>query len=155
MESTCFHEIKEEKEFNKLCLNNFDKLFVVLFYADWYEPSTHMLNSLKSTARLFEGRCIFVAADADKIDTLAEKFSVEAVLTLIFMKSTKEVLHKIASDSIPSLNDKIEEYLESFKMTFDAQKIKMFAKIEELVKSYPLFVFIKGTPSETKCGFSE
>lgn len=94
-------------------------------------------------------------ADADKIDTLAEKFSVEAVPTLLFMKPTKEVINRIEQDSIPSLSEKIEEFYESFRIAFEAQKSKMMAKIDELVKSYPLFVFIKGTPSNTKCGFSE
>lgn len=152
---TNFATIKAEKEFNQLCLHNFDKLFVVIFFADWHEPSVHLTNIAKSLAKSYEDKVIFAVINADEQDAIAQKFNVELVPTIIFMKSTKEVLHRVEEDSPSILSQKVEEYSKVFKVTFEAEKTKMFAKIEEILRTYPLVIFIKGTPTTPKCGFSE
>jgi len=154
-EKSNFVTTKTEKEFNQLCLHNFDKLFVLIFFADWHEPSVHLTNVAKSLAKSYEGKCIFVPLNADENEAVAQKFNVEMVPTVIFMKSTKEVLHRIEEDSPAVLSKKVEEYSNSFRTAFEADKTKMFSKIEEITKSFPLIVFIKGSPSAPKCGFSE
>jgi len=155
--STNFVTIKTEKEFNQLCLHNFDKLFVLVFFAEWHEPSVHLTNVTKSLAKQYEGKCIFVSVNADEqqLEALSQKFNVELVPTVIFMKSTKEVLHRIEEDSPATLSTKVEEYYNSFKAAFETEKTRMFAKIEEILKSFPLVIFIKGSPEAPKCGFSE
>jgi len=157
MESTNFVTIKTEKEFNQLCLHNFDKLFVLVFFAEWHEPSVHLTNVAKSLAKQYEGKSIFVSINADEqqLEALSQKFNVELVPTVIFMKSTKEVLHRIEEDSPATLSQKVEEYYKSFKAGFETEKTRMFAKIDEILKSYPLVIFIKGSPEAPKCGFSE
>jgi len=155
--STNFVTIKTEKEFNQLCLHNFDKLFVLVFFAEWHEPSVHLTNVTKSLAKQYEGKCIFVSVNADEqqLEALSQKFNVELVPTVIFMKSTKEVLHRIEEDSPATLSTKVEEYYNSFKAAFETEKTRMFAKIDEILKSFPLVIFIKGSPEAPKCGFSE
>jgi len=155
--STNFVTIKTEKEFNQLCLHNFDKLFVLVFFAEWHEPSVHLTNVTKSLAKQYEGKCIFVSVNADEqqLEALSQKFNVELVPTVIFMKSTKEVLHRIEEDSPATLSTKVEEYHNSFKAAFETEKTRMFAKIDEILKSFPLVIFIKGSPEAPKCGFSE
>ena len=154
-EGANFVAVKAEKEFNQLCLHNFDKLFIVLFFADWHEPAVHLTEVAKSLSKLYEGKCIFVTVNADENEAIAQKFNVELVPTVIFMKSTKEVLHKIEEDSPSVLSNKVEEYSKSFKSAFEVDKAKMFSKIEEIVKGFPLVIFIKGSPTTPKCGFSE
>jgi Grx4 family monothiol glutaredoxin len=152
-----FVAIKTEKEFNQLCLHNFDKLFIVTFFADWHEPSVHLTNVTKSLAKQYEGKCIFASVNADDqtLEALSTKFNVELVPTVIIMKSTKEVLHRIEEDSPAILSSKVEEYSNSFRTAFETEKTKMFAKIQEILNSFPLVIFIKGTPEAPKCGFSE
>jgi len=150
-----FFEIKTEKDFNRICLHNFDKLYVVLFYAEWHEPSKHLINVVKSLSKVHEGNVIFFVINADEVEALASSFSVEVVPTILFMKATKEVMFRLEEDSPSTLSQKVDEYLNTFKITFEAQKSKIFPKIEELIRSSPLFIFIKGTPANPKCGFSE
>jgi len=36
--------LNEERDFNRLLMNNFGKMIVVTFYADWYEHSVDYLS---------------------------------------------------------------------------------------------------------------
>jgi hypothetical protein len=37
------NEIKEEKDLNRICLKNFGKIIVIVFYAEWNEHSISYL----------------------------------------------------------------------------------------------------------------
>jgi Grx4 family monothiol glutaredoxin len=154
-EASNFHEIKIEKDFNRICLHNFDKMIVVLFFADWHDASKHLITIFESLSKMYEKKCVFAYVNADNVETLTTKFDVNVVPTIILTTSTKETLCRIETDTPAAITEKIDEHSEIFQINFENQKSKMFNKIEATLKTFPLMTFIKGTPQEPKCGFTE
>lgn len=151
-----FKEFKIEKDFNQAILNNFDKLFVILFYADWHEQSKYILNILKSQSKLHPDSIFaYINAENPEMAKLVEKFTVTVVPTFLFLNGSKEQLYRLENDSPQILSEKITEYEKAHKVSFELKRNEMFPKIEKIISQFPLVVFMKGTPDIPKCGFSQ
>jgi Grx4 family monothiol glutaredoxin len=62
---------------------------------------------------------------------------------------------QIFHDVFPSeLNDLLANYDKYYREEFEKERDNMFVKIKKLLASFPVIVFIKGTPQEPFCKFS-
>jgi hypothetical protein len=60
-------------------MNNFGKLIIIVFYADWYEHSMNYLEMFKNALKLYpfqESEIVFSNCDAEKVPEIANKYAV-------------------------------------------------------------------------------
>lgn len=63
-----------------------DKLLIVDFFADWCGPCKHIAPIFRQFAVRFGTVAVFVKADVDENEALAERFSIKSVPTLLFIR---------------------------------------------------------------------
>ena len=150
-----FKEFKTEEEFNKAFPNNFERLIVVLFYADWHEQSKYIVSVFKSRSKAHPDSVFaYVNTENPEIRKLVQKYSVEVVPTILFFNGSKELLLRLENESPQKLTDKIAEYEKANKVSFELKRLEMSEKIEKILATFPLVIFIKGTPDTPKCDYS-
>lgn len=62
--------VKENRDFNRLCLNNFGKILVLVFHAQWHEYSIDYLQKFEQLIELSSppgDELLFVSVDAEKV----------------------------------------------------------------------------------------
>jgi Grx4 family monothiol glutaredoxin len=93
---------------------------------------------------------------AEKCPETFQKYGVETVPTVLFTQTDKKILAKLSSEITPAdVLDKLATEADKFKETFEKERSKWHPKIESILSSCPIIIFIKGTPQTPKCGFTE
>lgn len=140
------------------------KKAVLLFAASWHEgclPVQAVLSALSSTAPdVFFGKI-----DAEQVHELSEKFQVAMVPTIIFLNG-EEVLQRMEGNIEPSQVTVAVQRLMSAdsgisstptaqanNVAIDPEK-KLIERLENLIRSDSVVLFMKGEPSAPRCGFS-
>ncbi|EDW82339.1 deadhead 3 [Drosophila willistoni] len=75
-----------------------DKLIVLDFYATWCGPCKDMEGTVKSLARQYASKVVFIKVNVDKFDELTEKYSVRSMPTFVFLKGTRRVFSFSGAD---------------------------------------------------------
>eukprot|EP01043_Picozoa_sp_COSAG02_P007470 COSAG02_NODE_223_length_28346_cov_91.381846_9_plen_1306_part_00 len=88
-------EIEEIEHFEALADSaaDDDKLVIVDFFADWCGPCKQVAPIFRQFAVRFGTVAVFVKADIDENEALAERFSIKSVPTLLFMRGGNGVAH--------------------------------------------------------------
>lgn len=91
------------------------------------------------------------AINAEELEDLSIQFDIESVPTFIILKSGKEV-YRYAGQNAPAVTLLVQKYshVKDTGITAPPTNTKT-QNIETLVKSHPIMVFIKGTPSVPRC----
>ena len=133
---------------------------VVLFGADWDEPSQQLNQLFAELARLKKHPSVTLAsADAEECEALAEKFGVEAVPTLVTLKGG-DVAGKAEGVDAAAAAAAVEALDKEKVATMDADEAAAVAKVQleqrmkQLIFSSPAMLFMKGSPEAPRCGFS-
>ena len=151
------------------CLDS-KKKAVLLFGADWHE-ATPMLKMVLSALAKEKTELSFVNIDAESATELSEKYSVEMVPTIVLLNG-----------SVDSVMDKLEGVMDASRVTMAVQNLAQAAegaaiategnnaatssspqkdpeqalneRLESLVRGDTVMLFMKGTPTAPRCGFS-
>ena len=83
-----------------------------------------------------------------------EKYEVEIAPTVLIFHPLKQDVDKYVNPSPDVLNKEIAKHDEYYKTIMNAEKERAFQDIEVIISSYPLVVFIKGTPEEPRWKFT-
>ena len=146
------------------------KKAVLLFGADWHE-ATPMLKMVLSALAKEKTELSFVNIDAESATELSEKYSVEMVPTIVLLNG-----------SVDSVMDKLEGVMDASQVTMAVQNLAQAAegaaiategnnaatstspqkdpeqalneRLESLVRGDTVMLFMKGTPTAPRCGFS-
>lgn len=72
-------------------------------------------------------------------------------------QTDKKVLLRVSGESVTPAEvlDRIHGAADNFQQNFDREQRKWHPKIKSILSSCPVIVFIKGTPTTPKCGFTE
>lgn len=62
-----------------------DQPFIIDFYADWCAPCKALTPVLEKLAKEYEGKVRFAKIDTEAEQTLAIKFSIRSIPTLVFV----------------------------------------------------------------------
>lgn len=162
-------EIKNQDEFTKLTtVDAGSNIISLYFYTSWAEPCKAMSEVYSAVSEQSKSNdIVFLSIDADEQSEIAELFEVTAVPYFIIVKEgiilneisgadPKEFVDLISSfqqsdHSAPSNNADDES---SDDEDNDETEEELAERLTNLTQAAPVMLFMKGNPSEPKCGFS-
>jgi len=138
---------------------------ILLFTATWHDgcaPIEAVLTALASTSdQIFVG-----TVDAEAIPTLTDKYNVTAVPTVIFCHGDVVVerleggvepaqvtvaFQRLLTATTPTERSSVQEPVTA--PTVDPEQA-LKERLDKLIRSDTVMLFLKGTPSAPRCGFS-
>ena len=155
-------------------------LLIVSFHAPWAAPCAQMATVLSTLASEYPvtepPSTSWVKINAEDLSDISEAYNVTAVPFLVLIRNG-EVLETISGSSAIKVRNAIESHASRAGTTAIAnngpaaavgdnegevateedpekKKQELFRRLGDLVKAAPVMLFMKGTPSEPKCGFS-
>jgi Grx4 family monothiol glutaredoxin len=155
-------------------------LLIASFHAPWAAPCAQMATVLSTLASEYPVTdplsTSWVKINAEELSDISEAYNVTAVPFLVLIRNG-QVLETVSGSSATKVREAIEKHAN--KTTTSAattngpaatttnqggevtaeedpakKKEELFKRLAELVKAAPVMLFMKGTPSEPKCGFS-
>eukprot|EP01083_Nonionella_stella_P216381 777873_1 len=157
-----------------------DTKCVLLFWTSWHEDS----SPNGSTSKLFETLATttndvsFYRIEAEENATLSEKYNVTIVPTFVYINEHNAIVDKVEgmddSENIPKVTNALQNLIQSKSASSSSTsavtegttapnaetsevedpKEKLNNKLKSLINSSPIILFMKGTPTQPKCGFS-
>lgn len=133
-------------------------LAVTFFWADFHQPSTEggQLDVMYTQLAMLQPKLKFLKVEAEKVQDVAEMFDISMVPTFVFTQGTS-VLDKLQGANVSELANRVNvlsKSLESSSKTEGKVSEAMKIRLEKLITSAPVMLFMKGNPQEPKCGFS-
>ncbi len=120
-----------------------DKTVAILFWATWAEPSLLIEQFLDDQATEYQS-VLFGKINADMNPEHAQHFAVSSIPTVIFVRGGKVVDKYVGSDPM-----QLVSHLQSL-----STKSPLEERLKQLINKAPFMIFIKGTPSAPRCGFT-
>ncbi|KAK0729424.1 thioredoxin-like protein [Apiosordaria backusii] len=153
-------------------------LLIVSFHAPWAAPCAQMatvLSTLASEYPVTEPRSTsWVSINAEDLSEISETYNVTAVPFLVLIRNG-QVLETVSGSSAVKVRNAVETHAAKVGAPAtngaatatdgndgevateedpEKKKEELFKRLGDLVKAAPVMLFMKGTPSEPKCGFS-
>ncbi|KAH9503277.1 Glutaredoxin 3 [Bulinus truncatus] len=148
--------IKDEARFEKVLQDAGNHLVVVHFAASWAEQCQQMgevIAELSKDPKL--SHVTFITTDAESLAEISYKYEIVAAPTFIFLKAGKQI-DRLDGANAAELTAKVTKH--SFVLVEDLNtstaKQDLNEKLKKLINSAPVMLFMKGSPSAPKCGFS-
>eukprot|EP00667_Euglena_gracilis_P017676 EG_transcript_18669 len=121
----------------------------VHFAAEWCPPSKELNAALDEIQSEFS-TVSFAVVDAEQVAETAEKLGVESVPHVVFFKDGQK--HgEVSGAKLPE----IRAALRALSGTEGDVTRPLDERLKELVSRSPVMLFMKGTPSAPRCGFSK
>lgn len=143
------------------------KLIVLYFNTTWAEPCKQMNEIYDAISEESSNNNIsFLSIDADNSSDIAELFEISAVPYFVLIQNGTILKELSGADPKEFMNilDECKKIIENNGSdapkpdTEDTEETEseeeVFARLSKLVNAAPVMLFMKGTPSEPKCGFS-
>lgn len=139
---------------------------VVFFWAPWHEASKQggQLHEIVSAlAQKFSG-ITFVTVEAEAVPELSESFEISVVPTFVTLNG-RDVVDKLEGANPAEINavvKKLNGLTQSSAAPVVAAPVKtpeqlkqeLNQRLERLIATAPVMLFMKGSPSQPRCGFS-
>jgi len=148
------------------------KKAVLLFWADWHEASVEggtmgvVLSALAASNSANSDTVIFGRVQAEAVQSLTEKYGVTAVPTFVLLDAAGNVVARIEGDSqdqVPTVTKAVQNLIQSSQTDglpaaasalVVSPEERLTQRLDQLIRSSNVMVFIKGEPGAPKCGFS-
>ncbi|KAJ7600599.1 glutaredoxin [Mycena floridula] len=174
-----FHQITETSQFQSLLSADLNRVSVLNFWAPWAEPCTQMNEVVKELAKKWP-TLLFLEIEAESQSDIAESFDIEAVPAFVILRGhallarisgadapaltaavaqhamTPSITPRSKTDASPAKpsNDALPSEKDVDAATSIALKQPKPVTLDDLVKAEPVVLFMKGSPSSPRCGFS-
>eukprot|EP00794_Sanderia_malayensis_P005454 gene5454-6136_t len=153
-----FITLKSADEFSRILTGSGSQLIVAFFSAAWSSECEQMKEVIDELCKEFM-HSRFLQIEAEDFPELSEKYGISFVPTFVMFQSLEEVGRVEGADA-PSLTKLVQHHATSFvapvinsnmteKVDGDLNK-----RLKTLINSAPCLLFMKGSPSEPRCGFS-
>lgn len=164
-------EITNQDDFTRLTTTEAgDKLIILYFQTNWAEPCKQMSEVYTAISNEpTNSNITFLSIDADNNSEIAELFEISAVPYFVLIQNGTILKELSGADPKEFINllDECKKFIENkgsnapkSEETPDdnaeegESEEEVFARLNKLVNAAPVMLFMKGTPSEPKCGFS-
>jgi len=151
-------EVTSQEKYEELL--NTSPLLVVHFWVEWNPPSQHMKVVFAELVKDYP-KLKFIQINADILPSIGEKLGIKAVPHFVFIKN-KTVIDELEGANPPellkrvkSLNDKATDPTQKTTATVVSAEDDLNERLRKLTTYAPVMLFIKGTPTEPRCGFSK
>lgn len=101
--------ISSEEQFNEITSRG---VTLVDFYATWCGPCKMLAPFIEEVAAAFEGKVNVCKVDVDEVESLAYKYNVRSIPTLLYFKDGKLVETTVGFQDKTSIERKLNEYLD-------------------------------------------
>lgn len=171
-------EVKDQEQFTSLTTTEAtNKLVSIYFYTSWAEPCkplTELYNALSEDPSNSTEKITFISINADDHSDIAELFDTSSVPYFVFiyngtilkelstvdpkevvsvLDETKKLINNTSTENVttdPSTDSKVSKNEDENTETEE----EINARLVKLTNAAPVMLFMKGSPSEPKCGFS-
>jgi len=150
-------EVKNSDQFNKL-LSLSDCLIVVHFMADWAQQCSQINDVLIELSKSKDYANVkFAKIETESVPEISKQFDITSVPTCILLSNKKEI-ERIEGADVHKLVNKVKQ--NSFKFgslitsSPNIESNNIEDKLKALINRSPIMVFMKGSPSAPRCGFS-
>lgn len=136
---------------------------VLLFYAPWHDSTTIMtgvLDALASSTTDNDDTMLFAKVHAEEAPDLSKKYQVTSVPTFVLLQTDGSVVNKIeGANQVAALTQAVQKLtqaasVEEAKTSTADTEAQLKARLDGLIRSAPVMLFMKGNPSAPRCGFS-
>lgn len=144
-----------EEEFKKCMSDHPGGLTVAHFWASWAPACEHMNEVLVELAKQYP-YVTFLTVEAEALPDLSEEYEISAVPTFVFLKNNKSI-DRLDGANAAELTAKVKKHGQttSAGMPKAAPKpASLEDRLKALINKSPCMLFMKGSPTEPKCGFS-
>lgn len=98
-----------ENEFSDLLSNN--KIVLVDFWATWCGPCKMIAPIIEQLANQYEGKVTVAKVDVDKENSLAQKYGVQSIPTILIFKDGNEVAREVGFQPVASYTGILDNLL--------------------------------------------
>lgn len=144
---------------------------VLLFWADWHEDSVLLLNGILPALASATSGVSFGSVQADECPEWSDTYGVTVVPTLVLVNTDGVLVQKLEGDiEIADITtavqrlatmgqgsvamDAVATPTPATTATITASTSSLETRLKNLIHSSQIMLFIKGTPTAPKCGFS-
>lgn len=148
------HLCKDDNTFKQLVQKAGSQLVVLHFEADWAVECTQM-NAVLTELAKEHTHTIFIRVQAEEVPDISQHYEVECVPTFILMKD-KKALGKVEGADPAKLSKSVKYHATaSIAPTVQANTAQnLEERLKQLINARPVMLFMKGSPTEPRCGFS-
>ncbi|CAG8661427.1 21292_t:CDS:2 [Cetraspora pellucida] len=154
-------DLTPDVDLKKLAEEHKNSAIVLNFWAAWAKACDQMNDVFAELAKKYT-TLKFIKIEAEKFPDICESFEIAAVPAFIILKNGK-ISDRVDGANAPELTTTISKYAKAtadptIKYSSDqskaTRKVDLNTHLKELINSSPVMAFIKGTPSQPRCGFS-
>lgn len=149
---------------------------VLLFWAPWHEDSVEggpmdaVLRALAQSSSSSPPPCVFGRVEAEEYPDLTERYNVSVVPTFVLLDTKGSVANRLeGGDDVAAVTLAVQQLLSSSGTAQTAQpeadsseasssppeeEEPLSDRLDRLIRSSQVMLFIKGTPEKPRCGFS-
>jgi len=152
------HELKNGSAIDTISKKH--PALVLFFWANW-DPSCKQMDQVVTQLASDHALLKFIKIEAEAFPDVTEKYPVTAVPTFIILRDGK-VADKLEGPSAPKLVALVGKHTKAISAGVAKVKSKvpvqpdkeLNTRLGKLTRAAPIMVFIKGSPSAPRCGFS-
>lgn len=140
-----FTEVADLPSFEAFCADNPNRLLFIYFYAKWNRESLDVLAILKEYLEGYMVDCAFAFVDSNSPanSKIVGRFKVEVVPTAVLASSDGELIKTLDKIDPNTVYQEIESQVQLFKQNLEIQRVRSFNKINKILKSSKLVVFLE------------
>ena len=148
---------------------------VILFTATWHEacavngPMDQLLQALASSSPSSTSNTVFRSCDAEEQSAVAEQFGIEQVPTFCLVHKQQgdwKVVHRFTGEDPAAISTAVQRLIQAVddedddapppppKKPEHQQQPSIQQRLDSLIRSHPVMLFMKGSPVAPRCGFS-
>jgi glutaredoxin-related protein len=150
-------------EFDAFALSSPRSLHVLFFWASWDTASAPggAMWRLVSTLAALHSSVLFARVEAEEVFDVTEQLAVVAVPTVVFLRGGR-VIERVEGARAADVTARLEALAargaggdaEDGGGEVPASLAALTTRLRDLTVAAPIMLFMKGSPSEPRCGFS-
>ena len=141
-----------------------EKKAVILFWAQWHEASCEgsALDQALGVLSTTLPNVAFFKVEAEECVDLSEKYGVTVVPTVVLLNTGGVVAETVQGDDVAAVTTALQRLAnmdsgsvpETTSMTTPQEEESLTDRLNRLIRTSEVMLFMKGTPTAPKCGFS-
>jgi len=146
------HSVASKQVFNKHFKEQGakDRLSLLYFWTTWHQPCEQLGRVVDQLAKDHKN-ITFFKIEAEKLSDLSESFGITSIPTIVLFQGVLET-ERLLGKPVAEVVSAVQAFAKNAPVEIPLEKD--FSRISRLVNSAPVMLFMKGSPTNPRCGFS-